>query len=118
MAGHFDQTCRGRESSLPPPTLWIQGYRMLSTPQGECMSAAGHMSDQRHSGQAQSHRCLLTAGWVMESRANRWAPDRAGIKGALSEKQHGGRERSSRENREGGGEKKAAAVLQGKMHHN
>lgn len=81
---------------------------MLSTPQGECTSAAGHMSDQRHSGPAQSHRCLLTAGWVMESRANRWAPDRAGIKGALSEKQHG---------REGEGEKNAAAILQGKMHH-
>ncbi len=32
----------------------------------------------------------MTAGWVMESRANRWAPDRVGIKGALSEIQDGG----------------------------
>ncbi|KAM7394965.1 hypothetical protein PAMA_006618 [Pampus argenteus] len=38
---------------------------------GECTSAAGHISDQRHSGAVQSHWCLLTAGWVMESRANR-----------------------------------------------
>lgn len=50
------------------------------------MSAAGHISDQRLSGVAQSHQCLLTAGWVMESRVNRWAPDRAEIKRALSEK--------------------------------
>lgn len=34
-----------------------------------------------------SHRCVsrLQSG-LMESRANRWAPDRAGMKGALSQK--------------------------------
>lgn len=36
----------------------------------------------------------------MESRVNRWAPDRAGIKRALSEKQDGGTQRGSRENKE------------------
>lgn len=71
------------------PTLW-----------GKRTSAAGHMSDQRHSGVAGSHQCLLTAGWVMESRTNRWAPDRARIKRALSEKQDGGTQRHSREEKE------------------
>lgn len=87
--------------NVPSPHLRC-GYggvaRMLCFPGGKCRSAAGHMSDQRRSGAAQSHWCLLTAGWVMESRANRWAPDRAGIKGALSEKQDGGTQRGSREN--------------------
>lgn len=79
--------------------LWIQPllHALLFL---ECTSAAGHMSDQRHSREALSHWCLPTAGWMIESRANRWAPGRAGIKGALSEKRDGETQKGLRKNRE------------------
>lgn len=84
-ARHFDKDGRGGDN-LRSPNL-DRGYEgcLMLFPRGECSSAAGHMNDQRHSGAARSHQCLLSAGWVMESRANRWAADRAGMKRALSE---------------------------------
>lgn len=75
----------------------------------ECTSTAGHMSDQRHSREALSHWCLPTAGWIIESRANSWAPGRAGIKGALSEKRDGETQRGLRKNRETKGSKSSKA---------
>lgn len=78
--------------SAPPLCIWVWG--MLSSTELVHFLPAGHMKDQRRGGAAEP---LVSpdgeGGWVMESRANRWTPDREQIKGALYKKQDGGTQR-------------------------